>query len=979
MKFRFNFFFAFLVMAVASLIAACSPKTGTATKGTEKPTEKPTERPPGKPNLADDMVGVGESMPDWAKKDVPTDERVRMGTLSNGMRYYIQKNSKPEQRAELRLAINAGAMQEDDDQLGLAHFLEHMCFNGTKNFSKSELVDYLESIGTKFGPDLNAYTSFDETVYMLQVRTDEEEMLNKGMLILQDWAGAVTFEGEEIDKERGVIMGELRSGKGADERMRNEWFPLVFKDSRYADRLPIGKSEIIQNAPYDAFTRFYNDWYRPDLMAVIVVGDVDVDAMEKQIKERFGSLKNPENPRKKIEYDVPMHKETLISVVTDKEASSTQVQIMYKHDPMKVNNMGDYRQRMVHSMYNRMLSTRLQELTKKANPPFLYGFSSYTNIVRTKDAYYGAAGVEPDGVLKGLEALLLENQRVLKHGFTATELERTKKEVLNSIEKQYKESDKTPSRRLATRYVSNHLENSPMPSPKQTFELYEKFLPTITLAEVNALAAKWITEENRVVIVTGPEKEGITMPTKADIQRVLDEADSKEVEAYVDEVSSEPLLAKEFRPATITSTKEIEEIGVTEMTLANGVRIILKPTDFKNDEIIMSAYSEGGHSLYSDEDFMSASQASTIIDQSGVSKFSDTELRKMLAGKTVGVSPYIGELSEGFSGSCSPKDFETMLQLVYLYFTEPRKDEAAMNSYMTQMKTQVAFMGANPQFYFFSEIFKELTNDHPRKKIMPTAEDLDKVNLDRIMEIYKDRFADASDFTFVFTGNFEPKAIQNQLASYLGNLPSSNRKETWKDVNVTSPKGKIEKTLYKGETQKSFAYLGFSDEFDWDDAQARYNFRSMIAVLNIKLRERLREDEGGVYGVQVQGDVSRWPKEEYSILIFFNAEPSEVDKLVEITKEEIQKLIDNGVEDKDITKVSETQRQERVKGLKENRFWSGYLQSAYRNNLDPTRIQQAKYDKLVDGLNSDAIQTMAKKVLNLDKIAQFVLKPEEKK
>lgn len=975
MKFRFNFFFAFLVMAVAGLITACTPKTGTATKATEKPIESPTE----KPSVEEAMVGVGESMPDWTKKDVPTDDRVRMGTLPNGMKYYIQKNAKPEQRAELRLAINAGAMQEDADQQGLAHFSEHMAFNGTENFSKSELVDYLESTGTKFGADLNAYTSFDETVYMLQVRTDSQEMLDKGMLIIQDWAGAITFDGTEIDKERGVIMGEHRSGLGADERMRNEWFPLIFKDSRYAERLPIGKPEIIQNAPYDVFTRFYKDWYRPDLMAVIVVGDVDVDAMEKEIKERFGTLKNPEKPREKIEYDVPMHKETLISIVTDKEASSTQVQIMYKHDPMKVNNMGDYRTRMVHSMYNRMLSTRLQELTKKADPPFLYGFSSYTNIVRTKDAYYGAAGVEPTGVLKGLEALLLENQRVLKHGFTSTELERTKKSVLNSIEKQYKESDKTPSRRLATRYVSNHLESSPMPSPKQTFELYEKFLPTITLAEVNMLATKWITDENRVVIVTGPEKEGITMPTKADIQRVLNEADSKEVAAYIDEVSSEPLLAKKFSPVAITSTNVVKEIGVTEMTLANGVKIILKPTTFKNDEIIMSAYSAGGHSLYSDEDFMSASQASTIVDQSGVSKFSDTELRKMLAGKTVGVSPYIGELSEGLNGSCSPKDFETMLQLVYLYFTEPRKDEAAMSSYMTQMKTQVSFMGANPQFYFFSEIFKEMTNNHPRKKIMPTVEDLDKVNLDRIMEIYKDRFADASDFTFVFTGNFEPNAIQDQLASYLGNLPSSNRKETWKDVNVVSPKVKIEKTLYKGETQKSFAYLGFSDEFDWDDAQARYDFRSMISVLNIKLRERLREDEGGVYGVQVQGDVERWPKEEYSILIFFNAEPGEVDNLVEITKEEIQKLIDNGVSDIDITKVSETQRQERVKGLKENRFWSGYLQSAYRNNLNPTRIQQVEYDKLVDNLNSDAVQAMAKKVLNLDKVAQFILKPEEKK
>ncbi len=969
MKFRFNFFFAFLVMMVTGLIYSCTPKTGNVTKASEKPAEKP--------EVEDAMVGVGESAPDWTQKAVPTDERVRTGTLPNGLKYYIQKNSKPENRAELRLSINAGAMQEDEDQLGLAHFLEHMCFNGTKNFSKSELVDYLESIGTKFGPDLNAYTSFDETVYMLQVRTDDQEMLDKGMLILQDWSNAVTFEGEEIDKERGVIMGEYRSGLGAQERMRNEWFPLVFKDSRYADRLPIGKPEIIKNAPYDAFTRFYNDWYRPDLMAVVVVGDVDVDAMEAQIKERFGGLENPENPRKKIEYNVPKHDETLVTVVTDKEASSTQVQLMYKHDPMKVKNMGDYRTRMVHSLYNRMLSSRLEELTKSANPPFLYGFSSYTNFVRTADAYYGAAGVEPDGVLEGLEALLTENQRVLQHGFTATELERTKKEILNSIEKQYKESDKTPSRRLAMRYVSNHLENSPIPSPKQTFELYEKFIPTITLKEINALAGQWITDKNRVVIVTGPEKEDITMPSEDDIRKILASVDEKEVKAYVDNVSSEPLMSKALKPGIIRDKKMIEEIGVTELNLTNGVKVILKPTDFKNDEILLTAFSSGGHSLVGDEDYMSASQASTIIDQSGVAKFSDTELQKMLAGKTVGVSPYIDELSEGFTGSCSPDDFETMLQLIYLYFTEPRKDEDAMNAYMTQMKTQMSFMGANPQFYFFSEVFKVLSNDHPRRKILPAVEDLDKVNLDRVMEIYRDRFADASDFTFVFTGNFDPDAIQIKLAQYLGNLPSTQRKETWKDVNVETPKGKIEKTFYKGQTQKSFAFLGFGGDFDWEDGQARYDFRSMISVLNIKLRERLREDEGGVYGVQVQGDVSRWPKEEFSILIFFNAEPNEVDKLVEITKEEIQKLIDNGVEDKDITKVTETQRQERIKNLKENRFWSGYLRSSYQNSLDPTNIQMEHYEKYVNSLSSESVVAMAKKVLKLDEIAQFVLKPEE--
>ncbi len=969
MKFKFSNLKVMSILLVSGLIYSCTPKTTDATMKVETP-EKNDKT----------MVAIEESsVPDWAKVDVPTDESVRTGTLGNGMKYYIQKNVKPENRAELRLAINAGAMQEDDDQQGLAHFLEHMCFNGTKNFSKSELVDYLESIGTKFGPDLNAYTSFDETVYMLQVRTDDQVMFDKGMLILQDWSNAVTFDGTEIDKERGVVLGEWRSGLGASERMRDKWFPQLFKDSRYAERLPIGKPEILKTAPYDAFTRFYKDWYRPDLMAVVVVGDIDVDAVEKQVKERFAVNENPANPRKKIEYDVPKHKETLVAIATDKEAPGTQVQVIYKHDPKKIKNVGDYRQQMVNSLYNRMLGARFEELSKSANPPFLYAFSAYTNFVRSSDAYYGACGVEPTKTLKGLKAMLKENQRVLKHGFTDTELERAKKQLLNSIEKSYKESDKTDSRRLAMKYVSNFLEGTPIPSPAQTFEMYDKYLPTVSLKEVNKLAAQWITDENRVIIVTGPEKEDITMPTETEIRAVLEEVKNEEVKAYVDKVTTEPLLAEKLMPTEIKSSKKIDEIDVVEMDLGNGVKIVLKPTTFKNDEILMSAFSTGGHSLVSDADFMSASQATPIINSSGVGNFDATQLQKMLAGQTVSVQPYINELSEGFNGSCSPDDFETMLQLVYLYFTNPRKDADAMNAYMTQVKTQMQFMGSNPQFYFFDQITKALSNNHPRKKIFPTAEELDQVNLDKVIEIYKDRFSDAGDFTFVFTGNFDVKGITPMLSQYLGNLPSSGRNETWKDIGAKTPKGKMDKKMNKGQAPKSFACVIFGGDFEWDDAQARYDFNSLMSVVRIKLREKLREDEGGVYGVQVQGNIERWPTEEYSTMILFNADPTEVEKLVGFTKEEIKKIVDNGVEDKDITKVTETQRQERIKSLKENKFWSGYLTSAYKNELDPKRIQMEYYEKAVNGLNSDALQKMAKKVFDFENMKQFILFPEETK
>ncbi len=966
MKLKFNYFFAFIVMLISSFIISCTPKVG----------EKATEV--AKDTVEDNsMVGVEASQPDWADKKVPLDESVRTGTLANGMKYYIQRNVKPEGRAELRLAIDAGAMQEDEDQQGLAHFLEHMCFNGTKNFKKSELVDYLESIGTKFGPDLNAYTSFDETVYMLQVRTDDQEMFDKGLLILEDWAGAVTFEMEEIDKERGVILGEWRSRLGAGERMQNQYFPVLFKDSRYAKRLPIGQPEIIKTAPREAFTRFYNDWYRPDLMAVVVVGDIDVDAVEKQVKENFATLKNPENSREKKEYDVPKHDETLVSIVTDKEASSTQVQVMYKHDPAKVNNLADYRMQMVHSLYNDMLSARLDELTRTANPPFLGAFAGYGGFIRSSDFYYSMASVKPEGVLSGLEAVLIENQRVLQHGFNRSELDRTKKELMRRIEKRFKEADKTPSGRLAMRYVSNHLEDTPYPSPQQTYDLYKQFLPTITVKEVNALAAKWITDKNRVVIVTGPDKEGVTMPTEKEIRQVLDDVKMVKVEAYEDNVSSEPLLAAKLPPTPITSTSTIDEIGVTELVLANGIKVILKPTDFKNDEILMSSYSPGGHSLVPDEDFWSAALASTIINQSGVGKFDATELQKMLAGKTVNVGPFIDELDEGMNGNCSPKDFETMLQLVYLYFTEPRRDETAMSSFMTQIKTQFAMMGANPQFFFAEQVSKELYGDNPRKQL-PTLDGLDKVTLDKVMEIYKQRFANAGDFIFTFTGNFDPEAIKGKISQYLGNLPATPRTEKWKDVDIWMKKGKISKTYEKGQAPKSVVQLMFEGEFDWDDAQARYDFKSMIAVMRIKLREKLREDEGGVYGVRVSGNPQRWPKEKYSISIEFNANPDEVEKLVKATKEVILGVINDGVEDKDITKVTETQKQERIKQLKENRFWNSFLLGAYINDLDPKRVQLEHYEKAINGLNSEAVQKMAKKVFNFSEIKEFILMPEKK-
>lgn len=910
-------------------------------------------------------------------KNIPIDPTVVMGQLPNGLRYYIQKNSKPENRAELRIGLNAGSMQEDEDQQGLAHFVEHMCFNGSENFEKNELVDYLESVGTKFGPDLNAYTSFDETVYMLQARTDDLEQLQKGLLVLQDWAGGVAFDHEEIDKERGVVKSEWRTRLSPDERMQKIYFPIMYKDSRYAERLPIGKPEIIENASYDAVKRFYKDWYRPNLMAVSVVGDFDVVWMEQQIIERFSQLKNPAQPRKRESHDVPKHKETFISICSDKEASFTNVRVMYKHDYQPVKTIKDYRRQLIHSLYNRMLNARLGEIGQSADPPFTFAYSGYGRDVGNLATYEGYAMVPEGGSQRGLRTILEENKRVLTHGFLESELERQKTEMLRYVERSYKESDKTDSRRLVMRYVYHYLDNNPIPSPEQTLKLYEALLPGISIDEINQLAKNWITKENRVIVITGPEKENSPLPTENEIWGILEEMEAKEVEPYEDNVSDEPLMAEVPQPGSIVETKELSEVDVTEITLSNNVKVVLKPTDFKNDEILMTAYSPGGSSLYSDEDYHSASNASRIVDESGLANFDISQLTKKLTGKTVGVSPYIGETYEGMNGSASPEDLETLFKLVHLYFTKPRKDEKAFQSFISKQRSIYSNLLSNPNYWFRNEVLKIKYEDHTRRGF-PKEADLEQINLDRVHEIYKERFANAGDFTFIFVGNFDPEVMKGHLQTYLASLPSTGEKETWKDVGADLTKGKIEKTYSRGAAPKSQIELSFHGDFEWN-AENRYNLNSLIQIMRIKMRESMREDKGGVYGVRISGGANQFPKPTYTINISFNSDPANVEDLINTALKDIANAKENGAEEKDLTKVKETQRQERVKSLKENRFWNGQLRSYYQNGLDPTKISLESLEKMIEGLDSEDIKNAAGMYFNEENSMKFILNPGEEK
>ncbi len=794
---------------------------------------------------------------------------------------------------------------------------------------------------------------------------------------MEDWAGGLLFEGEEIDKERGVVISEWRTRLSPDQRMQQEYFPIMYKGARYAKRLPIGDPEIIETADYATVKRFYEDWYRPNLMAFVAVGDIDLDWMEKEIKERFKDLKNPEKPRKREQYKVPGHEETLFSIVSDKEAPFTTVRIMYKHKNEKVKDQKDYRKSLMSNLYNRMLGARLFELQQSATPPFTFAYSGYGGDVGDLATYTTYAFVPEGGAVKGLTAVMQENRRAMLHGFSASELERQKVNMLKAAEKAVKEQDKTESGRLAMAYVYNFLDNNPMPSPEQRLALLEEILPTITVEDINPLPQKWITDNNRVVVVTGPEKEETPLPTAEQLTEAIEKVEKMELAPYVDEVSDAPLLEKELSSADITEEVTYDNLGITYLKLENGVEVYLKPTDFKNDEILMNAFSPGGHSLYSDEMYNDASSAAGIINASGIGDFSVTELNKKLTGKTVNVSPYISEQTEGLRGNCSPDDLETLFQLSYLYFYDARKDETALKSYQERQKSIMKNILTNPYYYFGEEKNKIKYNNHPRRR-MTTTEELDALNLDNIYKVYQDRFSDASDFTFIFVGNFDVEGIKPFLQTYLGNLPNKGREETWKDTGVRLVKGKINKTISKGEAPKTLVEMMFHGEFDYKNRQKRYNFYSMIDLLRIKMRESLREDKGGVYGVRVSGFVSQKPENSYRITISFNCEPGMEDELIQTAWNDIKQAQENGATEEDLNKVKETQRQGRIKNLKENRYWSGQINSRLQNDLPLEHITLESYEKLIKQLDSDDIKDAAGQYFTKDNYMKFILTPSEK-
>lgn len=921
--------------------------------------------------LLSGFVGVAQT---GAGKKLAPAPQLKIGKLPNGLTYYIRHNEEPKDRAELRLVVNAGSILENDQQLGLAHFTEHMSFNGTKHFEKSELVDFLEKSGVQFGADLNAYTSFDETVYMLQLPTDSPMVFKKGFQILEDWAHNVSFDDKEIDKERGVVIEEWRLGQGANERLRAKYFPVIFKGSQYAVRLPIGTKHNLETFKHETLKQFYKDWYRPDLEAIIVVGDVDVNEVEKEIKQHFANIPKPANAKPRKKFGIPTQTQTQAIVLTDPEQPYNVVEIYYKQPEIpEAQTDLQYRASIVRGLFNSMMSTRLQEIAQKPDAPFLFGSSSYDKFIGDKDALTLAA-VAKDGtsVARSTQTLLEENERVRQHGFTQGELDRAKSSMLSYMENAYNERDKTKSAELVGELIRNYLKKEPIPGIEVEYQLYQRYLPGIKLNEVNQLITQWLKPTDRAIVVTAPESEKDKLISQSQILALVNKPIGK-LTAYEDKVTKGAILVKEPVPGKIVDEKKVPEVGVTELTLSNGARVILKPTTFKNNEINISAISKGGASLYSDEDYLSATNATGIATIGGVGNYDVMSLQKALAGKQVSISPSISQYSEGISGSTTPKDLQTAFELIHGYFTEPRKDTNMFKVMQQQMLASLVNKGKDPGSVFGDSVNYIMGSYNPRRKPL-TTDRMGEIKLDKAFSIYQDRFADAGDFLFTFVGSFKVDSIKPLIEKYIASLPSAGRKETWKDVGIRYPKGVVNKVIKKGQEDKSSVRISFTGMTTYSELEST-QLDQLAKILEIRLREILREDQGGVYGVGVDANINRTPVNSYSITISFGCSAENVDKLSGLVMDEIKHLKDNGAAQVNIDKIIAEDTRGLQTSVKENSYWLYSLQEKYYNNEDPKTILEEP--AMARKLTVARTKELANQYFDFNNVAKLVLMPEK--
>ena len=906
---------------------------------------------------------------------LPIDPQIRKGILDNGFTYYIRHNDEPAQRASLWLAVNAGSNQEEEDQLGIAHFLEHLLFEGTESFPEGGIIEFLESVGMEYGPDTNAYTSFDETVYTIQVPTDDPEVVDTGLQIMEEWAAHALIAPEEVEAERGIIVEEWRlRQERASGRIMEQSIPFIFADSRYAVRLPIGDMEIVQSVPQERIRDFYETWYRPDLMAVFAIGDfADLDRIEAQIVERFSDMVAPDDAQPREAFTVPVHDETRINIITDPEQTSTQIQILRKFDNVKPQTPNDFRQVWAKDLSYQILNERLDELAREVDAPFLGARGGDGTYVRTVAVDFLSAQVEDEKIAVGLEAIMTEAERADRFGFTESELERAKITLLQFYEQSYNERANRSNESYADEYLRNFFVDESIPGIEVEFGLAQAIVPDITLDEVNAYSADMVDSVNRVVTITAPEKEDLTLPTEEELAAIFDQVMNAEIEAPVEEVVEGELLAEIPEPVEVASEMVYEEVGITEIVLANGVRVLMKPTDFKDDEIIFNAVSPGGSSLVSDEDFPEASTIANVITQSGIGEFDQSALEKLLTGKTVSVAPYIREISEGMDGASSVDDLETMFQLIYLYATQPRIDEDAFEVFRTQLRAELVNRAASPNAALSDAVNSTLYGETIRRGALP-LEEVDALNLERGFEIYQDRFANMGDFSFSFTGNFEVEELTRLAQIYLGNLPTIEREETWQDVVDGPPTDAVETAVYKGEGAQSTVYLIFPAPYDPSPENA-LDLDAVKNVLDTRVRLTIREEMGAAYASGAAA-VTREQPDQFSLMyIYFVTDPERVDELVDVAFEIVEDVQANGVDDEltETTKALELAADEEA--LEDNGYWLNAMKEyLIYPGKDLNDILTAP-DR-IDALTADGIQSVAQEVIDTGRYARIVLFPE---
>lgn len=901
---------------------------------------------------------------------LPVDPAIVRGTLPNGLRYFVRRNEKPQKRAELRLVVRVGSVLEDEDQRGLAHYVEHMAFNGTRRFPKQAIVSFLERSGMRFGADLNAYTSFDETVYMLQIPTDTAALLNTAFDVLQDWASAIAFDSAEFAQERGVVIEEWRTGRGAGQRISERQFAVQLKGSRYADRFPIGTKESLDSATLAAARRFYTEWYRPDLMTVIAVGDFDVAAVEAAIRTRFGALRGPASPRPRVAFDAPDHAETRVVISADKEFPQSIAQVEWLLPQRARGTVGAWRTSLVSSIYTALLSQRLSELSQRESTPFAFAYAGSGSLLPTREAFTAAAVVKDGKFVDALAATLAELERAHRFGFTATEFERQKVSLVRSFERSVSEASKTDSKVHAEQMVRHVLRQSNISHPEQVQRLATAMLPGVTLDEVNGAAKAWMPEGNRTIAVAAPERPDLSLPTDSAMRSVFSRVKERALAAYVDSTADQPLVAKPPMPGRVVKTSTIADLGITEWTLSNGIRVLLKPTDFKNDQVLLSSRRPGGYSLLDVSDHRHATLSDFVLG--GVGEFSDNQLRRMLTGKVAHAGVSVNENGESAYGSASPRDLPTMFELLWLNATAPRLDTALFAAGRSMMKAAMQNSRNTPEQAFGDTIAVVMANYHPRFRLFQ-PELLDSLDVRRAYALYKARFASFSGFTFYLVGNFTLDSIKPLVERYIGALPTAGAPTTFVDRGIRPPNGVVSRIVRRGADPKAESRITFHGAFDysWEN---RIELDALRQLLDMRFRDALREDKSGTYGVGVSAEGSWIPYKRYEVSFSFGSAPERVEELAAAAFTVIDSVKRTGPTDDELAKIREQFIRAHETGLRENAAWLGWMSDHDEDGRDQHATVQ--YAALVQRLTVVQLRDAARRYLDLAQYARFTLLPE---